>query len=66
MFTISCTNVKKKGFEKYTYALKNYFDNNWHPISDVWVNGYMSSSGKFLNRTINFREFEWEVEACYL
>ena len=34
-------------------SVKNYFENNWHPIRDEWVIGYMSSSGNFLNRTNN-------------
>ena len=34
-------------------SVKNYFENNWHPIREEWVIGYMSSSGNFLNRTNN-------------
>ena len=33
--------------------VKEYFEQNWHPIRKEWVMGYMFSTGNFLNRTNN-------------
>ena len=45
--------VHKQFVETAPKSCAKYFEDNWHPIREEWVMGFMFTTGNFLNRTNN-------------